>query len=209
MTTPVVNAGPPVKKPRARRGVKSLSQQARLEQFTPEARRTAACVLEVLAGVRTPEQAAKALGLSLPTYYQTETRALRGLVSGCTPEPPGRSMVLAKQLRSAQLRVAVLEKQVQRYQALLRTTQRSVGLMPADGVPKPGGKDAATGPARGGRGDRGGRGGRGGRRPKRPSVRALRAVGALRDGQGVDRPDASNGVVDAPVMHAHGEVAVG
>jgi len=111
-------------------------------------------------------------------------------------------MVLAKQLRSAQLRVGVLEKQVQRYQALLRTTQRSVGLMPAAVAPRPGDKQASADPARTGRR----------RKPKRPSVRALRAVGALRDGQDVDLPatsDASIGVVDAAVIHTHGEVAVG
>lgn len=195
MNATVASPGSAAKKSRARRGVKGLAQRARLEHFTPEARRTAACVLEVLAGVRTPEQAAGALGLSLPTYYQTETRALRGLVSGCTPEPPGRSMVLAKQLRSAELRIGVLEKQVMRYQALLRTTQRSVGLVPASS----GGK-----PAAGGAGRR--------RKPKRPSVRALRAVEALRDGQAGDQPsmaDPAGAGVDAPVMRPHGGVAVG
>ena len=153
---------PPQTKTRAPRGAKGLRQHARLEQFAPEVRRTAACVLEVLAGVRTPEQAARTLDLSLPTYYNVETRALRGLIAGCGPGVPGRSMVLTNQLRGAEVRAASLQKQVQRYQALLRATQRSVGLAPPAPAPgKPEGK----------------------RRRKKPSVRALRAAAALRESE--------------------------
>src|SRR5436190_1278627 len=47
------------------------------------ASQVAACVLEVLAGVRTPAEAAGELGVSLPRYYQLEQRALQGLVQGC------------------------------------------------------------------------------------------------------------------------------
>ena len=41
-----------------------------------EAQQLAAAILEVLAGARTPGQAAEALGLSLPRYFQVETRAM-------------------------------------------------------------------------------------------------------------------------------------
>lgn len=195
-----------VKKPRARRGVKSLAQQAQLDRFTPEAKRTAACVLEVLAGVRTPEQASAALGLSLPTYYQTEARALRGLVAGCSPEPPGRAMVLGKQLRSAELRAAVLEKQVQRYQALLRSTQRSIGLTPAQpGLgTKPGGASGGGGASSSGGGGRK-------RKPKRPSVRALRAAECLRDAAGESPPPPAPpaSAASASAAALSGEVLVG
>jgi hypothetical protein len=51
------------------------------------ARQLAAGILEVLAGVRSPLQAAQALGLSLPRYYQVESRALRGLLEACEPRP--------------------------------------------------------------------------------------------------------------------------
>ena len=54
------------------------------------ASRVAACVLEVLAGVRTPAEAAGELAVSLPRYYQLEQRALQGLVRGCEPPPRGR-----------------------------------------------------------------------------------------------------------------------
>ena len=50
-----------------------------------ESRRQAAAILEVLAGVGTPTDAAKALSLSLVSYYKLEARALRGLVLGCQP----------------------------------------------------------------------------------------------------------------------------
>src|ERR1700674_5367269 len=61
---------------------------------TPDARRLAAAVLEVLAGERTPTEAAQAIGVSVPRYYQIESRALRGLLDACQPKPrgPGRSI---------------------------------------------------------------------------------------------------------------------
>ena len=39
------------------------------EGASAEAKRVAAAILEVLAGARTPTEAAQALGLSLPRYY--------------------------------------------------------------------------------------------------------------------------------------------
>src|SRR5437764_12569060 len=56
-----------------------------------EALRLAACVLEVLAGMRGPVEAAEALGVSVTRYYQLEQRALEGLVHGCEPVRRGRS----------------------------------------------------------------------------------------------------------------------
>lgn len=151
---------------------KLLNKTLELEQITPESRKQAAVVLEVLAGVRTPDQACAALGISLPTYYNLETRALRGLIWSCTPEPPGRTLLLARKLRLAELKSAGLEKQVQRYQALLRTAQRSIGLVPPES-PKP-----ASGK----------------RKPKKPTVRAMRAIEAIRRVEqtpAADTPDAA------------------
>src|ERR1700674_189164 len=54
------------------------------------AKRLAAAILEVLAGVRTPQQAAEAVVLSLQRYYQVEAGALRGLLAACEPRPRGR-----------------------------------------------------------------------------------------------------------------------
>src|SRR5690349_19115081 len=58
-----------------------------------DVRRLAAAVLEVLAGARTPAEAAAALGLTLPRYYHVEGQALRGLeaaLAGLEPRPAGR-----------------------------------------------------------------------------------------------------------------------
>jgi hypothetical protein len=143
---------------------KLLNKELELNQITPDSRRQAACVLEVLAGVRTPDQAAEALSISLPTYYNLEIRALRGLIFSCTPEPPGRTLSLARKLRTAELKAAAMEKQVQRYQALLRNSQRNIGLLPPPTPSKQLGK--------------------GKRKPRKPVVRAFRAIEALQQADG-------------------------
>ena len=60
---------------------------------TPEARRQAALILEVLGGLRGPSDAAKAMGVALPRYYVLETRALQALIKAMEPLPrgPGRN----------------------------------------------------------------------------------------------------------------------
>lgn len=164
----------PVVKSKKPGRTKLLENDLALDQISGESRKHAACVLEVLAGLRSPEQAADALGMSLPTYYNLETRALRGLVHGCTPTPPGRTMMLLKQVRSLEIKAATLQKQLGRYQALLRNAQRSAGLVlpPATA---PAGKSAA-------------------KRKHQPAVRALRAVEALQR----DRPSAGQESVTTP-----------
>lgn len=165
--------GVQARKARAPRESKVLSKGARLDQFSAEVRRTAACVLEVLAGVRTPQEAAVALNLTLPTYYNLEVRALRGLIAGCGPVIPGGSMVLTNKLKGAQQRVIRLEVQVQRYQALLRAAQRQVGLAaPAGPAGASGEKTSAKGGAASTK--------RGGKRRRRPTARGLRAAAAMR-----------------------------
>ena len=98
-----------------------------------EARRLSALILEVLAGARTPTDAASALGMSVPRYYQLEVRALEALVSGCEPRSGGPH-------RSAEHEVAILRKEVTRleqeslrHRALLRMSQRAIGVA----APKP------------------------------------------------------------------------
>lgn len=168
---------------------KLLRSELEMEQIPPEARRQAACVLEVLAGVRTPDQAAQTLSISLPTYYNLETRALRGLVFSCTPQPPGRSLSLARKLRLAEQKASAAEKQLQRYQALLRNVQRNAGLLTPPVPPKELGK--------------------GKRRPRKPAVRALRAIEALQPNGSASPVPAvgspavvSPGVVTGPVAEA-------
>src|SRR5262249_7411877 len=56
---------------------------------TREARQRAALILEVLAGGRTPVQAAQPLAVSLSRYYLLEEKALHGLLAACEPAPRG------------------------------------------------------------------------------------------------------------------------
>ncbi|MCB1162131.1 hypothetical protein KDL67_05535 [bacterium] len=162
---------------RARRARRThrLSQAMQVERHTEESRRQAVCVLEVLAGVRTPEEAATALGVSLQTYYNLESRALRGLVRGCAPDPRGRGVEAQRELELARQRCGELERQLQRHRALLRSAQRVAGLPVEDkpaarrGVRGGRGKDATTGPSAA----------PGRRQARKPRVRALRAIAAL------------------------------
>jgi len=59
-------------------------------EASKEAKRLAAMLLDVLAGLRTPPQAAEALGVSLPRYYQLEDRGLNGMLAACETRPRGR-----------------------------------------------------------------------------------------------------------------------
>ena len=104
-----------------------------------EARRLAAAILEVLAGARTPGEAAAALGLSLPRYYQVEHKAVRGLVAALEPQPRGRRPDPDREVVTLQRDNARLRRELGRQQALVRAGQRVVGL-PPPAPPRPGGK---------------------------------------------------------------------
>jgi hypothetical protein len=124
-----------------------------------EARRLAAAILEVLAGVRTPAQAATAVGLSLPRYYQVEGRALQGLVAACEAKPRGRGAAKDKELSTLRRQQQRLQREVARQQALVRLAQRAVGLPPP--APPPASVKAN-------------------KRRRRPTARALRVAQHLR-----------------------------
>jgi len=93
-----------------------------------EARRVAALVLEVLAGVSRPSQAARMLGVTLPRYYQLELRGLEGLVRACEPVAKGPRTDLQKEVAKLERRVRQLENDCLRYQSLARAAGRAVGL---------------------------------------------------------------------------------
>ena len=155
MNTPQTSTSPVAKTPRKPRGPLGL----KLEQYSSSGRRQAAAVLEVLAGVRSPTEAAQALALSLPAYYKLEIRALQGMVNGCQPLSRGRQPSLEVELRKTQRECRRIQQEVQRYQALARSAPRTVGLA-APAAP-------ARSDARG-------------RKKRRPAVRALKAAGMLR-----------------------------
>ena len=123
-----------------------------------EAKRLAAMLLDVLAGSRTPPQAAETLGVSLPRYYQLEDRGLNGLLAACETRPRGRQANVETQLHLLTRENERLKRELSRYQTLVRLTQRSVGVPPPAPV-KTTGK----------------------RRKRKPTVRALRRAERLRD----------------------------
>ena len=120
-----------------------------------EAKRLAAAILEVLAGLRTPAQAAEATGVSLPRYYQLEARALAGLVRGCERQPKGRRRGPPNATAALAKENERLKRDLGRQQTLLRLAQRSVGLSPPPPVAK-------------------------GRRKRKPTTRALVTAARLR-----------------------------
>jgi hypothetical protein len=128
-----------------------------------EARRLAAVILEVLGGGRTPTQAAEALGLSLIRYYQLETRALQGLVSACEPKPRGRVVSPQTQLTALRKEQERLRRELARQQALVRLSQRAVGLSP------PSAPSSSKGAGKG-------------KKSRRPMARALKVARQLQAG---------------------------
>ena len=126
-------------------------------QASREARQLAAVILDVLGGSRTPPQAAQALSLSLPRYYQLETRALSGLVAACESRPRGRQVAATTELARVNKEVERLKRELSRTQTLVRLTQRTVGVT-APIPEKPGSR----------------------KRKRTPAVRALRRAEELR-----------------------------
>ena len=132
-----------------------------------QAKRAAAVILEVLAGVRTPVSAASALGIRVPRYYLLEERAIQGLISACEPRPRGRTVSPDRRLARLERELAVSQRELARHQALARTTQRALGL-----APPPNPSSTTTGKA-----ETTSSGSK--RRRRKPSVRALRAARLL------------------------------
>jgi hypothetical protein len=139
---------------------------------SPEARRRAATILEVLGGVRTTGGASEALGCSLPRYYHLEARALEGFVAACEPLRPGRQPSPERDVRALEKKCARLERELGRQQALVRAAHRMVGLQPQAPAKKAGKK-----------------------RSRRPTTRALVVVEALKEAgvaEGVASPNAAD-----------------
>jgi hypothetical protein len=138
---------------------KAVGQHRPAPERSREAKQRAAAILEVLAGVRTPTEASRALGVSVSRYYLLEEKALAGLLAACEPVPRGPGQNDGR-------RCAVLEQECQRWQrecarqqALVRAAQRTIGLA---APPPPSAKD------------------KGKKRRRRPVVRALQAAAGLR-----------------------------
>jgi hypothetical protein len=102
-----------------------------------EAQKTAVAILDVLAGNRTPAQAAEALGLSLVRYFQLETRAMHALVRSCEARPRGPTRDPDKELNVLKRQYDKLQRELARQQTLVRMAQRTIGLA-APAKPPPG-----------------------------------------------------------------------
>ncbi|NNC63176.1 MAG: hypothetical protein HKN84_00195 [Gammaproteobacteria bacterium] len=94
----------------------------------PDANRLAAVMLEVLSGERGPHDGCAALGISLSRYYVLETRALQGLITALEPRPKGRQKRPEDTVRELERERGRLRQELSRSQALLRASQRSIGL---------------------------------------------------------------------------------
>jgi len=129
-------------------------------EVSKEAKQLAAMLLDVLAGLRTPPQAAEALGLSLQRYYQLEDRGLNGLLLACEARPRGRQTNIETQLHVLMKENEQLQRSLARQQSLVRLTQRAVGVPPPAPTPVKG---------------------TGKRRKRKPAVRALRRANRLRE----------------------------
>lgn len=174
-----------------RKGPRMLRPVVPHQPVSREAQRVAAAILEVLAGVRTPTDAAGALGMAVPRYYLWEQRALAALVAACEPRPAGQTISLRHQVTTLQKEVSQLKQQCARQQALVRATQRTVGLTPPASKPAVKVDEKAAGK---------GAGRRAGKRPRqrRPVIRALKAAAAVRAMPVADEPsvnDSSGAIV--------------
>jgi len=128
-----------------------------------EARRTAAVILEVLAGLRSASEASEVLGMALARYYVLERRAVSGMVDGLGPRPRGRPRTDEERARQLTAEVERLQGEVARLESLHRLSQRAIGV-PVE-------------PARAGKAGR--RGGKVSRRRAKP--RAGRVLSRLRE----------------------------
>jgi hypothetical protein len=108
--------------------------------LTKDAKRLAAVVLEVFAGLRTPQQGAEALAMSLGGYYQLEARAMQGLLEACEPKPKGRQPNPDREMAVIMRENERLRRDLGRQQSLVRVTQRTIGLNPPPPPPKTTGK---------------------------------------------------------------------
>ena len=141
----------------------------RVATASPQAKTTAAVVLEGLTGLRSAPDAARALGVTVVRYYTVEAQAIAGLIAACEPAAPGPAPGAATEREVARLRQEHRrqEQELSRLRAVLRTTQRSLGVAPVAPSTAPSGSGSGpTGPGKR-------------RRARRPVVRAMTVVRRL------------------------------
>jgi hypothetical protein len=118
---------------------------ARAVRGSDAARRCAALLLEAWSGVRTTQATSEAMGVAVTRFYQLEARALQMIVAAMEPRPKGRQRTAESEISKLKAERQRLVRDVERYQSLYRTAQRSLGVAvvrPPDKTdnPAPGGK---------------------------------------------------------------------
>jgi hypothetical protein len=93
-----------------------------------KARRCAALILEVIAGLKGPQEASEAMGVSPNRYYQLEARGLAGLVGALEPLPRGRRRGPEHEIAKLEEERDRLGREVVRLQSLVRAANRSLGI---------------------------------------------------------------------------------
>ena len=115
-------------KKKTREKAKTTGSRIEAPTGSREAMRSAAAILEVLAGTASPSQAAQALSISTPRYFVLESRAIAALVAGCEPRPRGYVKTTEKELETLRKQHTKLQSECARYQALARVARRSAGV---------------------------------------------------------------------------------
>lgn len=149
-----------------------------------EAKRRASVVLEVLSGMRTPPEASEVIGITLPRYYTLENVAIQGLVKALEHRGPGgpRGPRPETQLKLLAEERDRLVRELQRAQALVRISQRAVGVPSAEKQRKARNKKRKAA---------------GKKKARRPTVRARKAVARLRQGAESNGKKPAEGVIEA------------
>ena len=143
---------------------------ARRSPASPQAKATAAVILEGLTGMRSAPEAARSLGVTVVRYYALEAQAVAGLLQACEPVPAGPAPGLGTERELTRLREEHRRQgqELARLRAFVRTTQRSLGVVPVtNGSSASGSPSGSAGPAPKRR------------RHRRPVVRALTVVRKL------------------------------
>ena len=117
-----------------------------------------------------PAEAARALEISLPRYYQVERRALVALLAACEPALRGPRTDVSRRIAGLERENLRLRRECDRQQALVRAAERTLGLVLPNAV-KPSAKSKHQ-PQEGNGSPR--------RRVRRPTVRALKTARTLR-----------------------------
>ena len=92
------------------------------------AKKIAAVILEVFAGVQGTQEAAESLSISPNRYYQLEARALQGMIDSLEPRNRGRQHTPEREIEALKELNARQAREVSRLQALVRAARRTMGI---------------------------------------------------------------------------------